>query len=129
MPYVTTLMEADLEFGKQVTRQLKEEEFPFEGAFWLYDEDADDWRLVVVTGLVDREGRQEAYLRLGRIISKTPRSDFGLLTAKVMSPQDPVFVALKKTFANGKSVEGVRLQHQVVNGVLIPAAYLYEIRK
>lgn len=128
MPYVTTLTEADLDFGKQVGQRLREKEFPFDGVFWLYDEDADDWRLMIVTNLVDQEGRQEAYLRLGRIISDTPRSDLRVLSIVVMSPHTPTFIALRKTFATGKSVEGVRLQHHFVNGVLIPAAYLYEIR-
>lgn len=128
MPYVTTLTEADLEFGKQLTQQLKDTGFPFEGAFWLYDEEADDWRLVVVTSLLDEEGRLEAYRRLTQVIPGSRWSSLRL-NLTVMSPQNPTFTALKKTFANGKSVEGVRLQHQVVNGVLIPAAYLYEIRK
>lgn len=127
MPYVTTLTEADLEFGKHVAEQLRTKEFPFDGVFWLYDEDADDWQLVIATSLVDRNGRQEAYLRLGQIISNTPRSDFRILNITVMSPQAPLFSALRKKFATSKSVEGVRLQHHVVNGVLIPAAYLYEI--
>ena len=127
MPYITTLTESDLALGKRVTEQLKAKEFSFDGAFWLYDEEAEDWRLVIVTRLVDQEGRQATYLRLGQIISVDPRSEFRLLNITVMSPQDSVFVALRKTFASVENVEGVRLQHHTVNGVLVPGAYLYEV--
>lgn len=128
MPYITTLIDADLDFGKQVTDRLRAQAFPFEGAFWLYDEDADDWQLVIATRLVDQEGRQATYLQLSPVISKIPRSDLRVLNITVMSPQTPLYTALKKSFGHGKPVEGVRLQHHVINGVLIPAAYLYEIR-
>lgn len=128
MPYVATLNETDLDFGKQVTAQLKQNGFPFDGAFWLYDDEADDWRLVIVTELVDQIGRQQTYLRLGSIISSVQRSPLQVLNVTVMSPQTATFVALKKRFESSKAVEGIRLQHDVVNGVSIPAAYLYEIR-
>ena len=128
MPYVTTLTDSDLDFGKHLVDQLNSKGFPFDGAFWLYDEEADDWQLVIATKLVDLDGRTETYLKLGRITSTVPRDDFRLLNITVMSPQTPLYTALKKSFGHGRPVEGVRLQHHVINGVLIPAAYLYEIR-
>lgn len=128
MPYATTLTQGDLEFGKNVTEQLSSKGYPFEGAFWLYDETSEDWRLVIATNLVDQEGRQQAYFRLAQAVPFKDRSYFRSANITVMSPQDSVFLALKKTFAARKSVEGERLQAEVVNGVLIPDTYLYEIR-
>lgn len=127
MPYITTLTEGDIEFGKQVTEQLKAKDFPIDGAFWLYDEEAEDWRLVIATNLVDQRGPQEAYNLLTHTVPFRERSYFRSANITLMSPQNPIFVALKKTFAAGRSAEGQRLQHQLVNGVLITDAYLYEI--
>ena len=128
MPYVATLNESDLKFGQQVTEQLKAHGVSFDGVFWLYDEDADDWRLVIATSLVDQVGWKETYLRLAQIVSTVPRSDLQVMGITAMSLQTPLFAALRKAFATAAHVEGTRLQHTTVNGVLVPAAYLYEIR-
>lgn len=127
MPYVATLNESDLKFGKQVAEQLKAAAFPFDGVFWLFDEAADDWRLVIVTRLVDQEGRRETYLRLGHVVSGLSRSETQSLSITVMSPQTTLFTALKKRYSDRGNIEGVRLHHEVINRVMVPAAYLYEI--
>jgi len=59
MPYVATLTTSDLDFGKRVTDQLKTARFNVSGTFWLYDESADDWKLMIATSLVDQVGRRE----------------------------------------------------------------------
>jgi hypothetical protein len=129
MPYVATLNAADLDFGKQVTDRLKTSGFPFKGVFWLFDEAADDWQLVIVTNLVDEVGRRDTYLRLGRSIAGVPGYDFQSLKITVMSPQVPLYQALAATFGKTDNVEGVQLPRTVVNGIRVPGAYLYEIER
>ena len=126
MPSVTTLTPQDLDFGKHISEELKKSGFPFNGVFWLYDEDSDDWQLVIATDLVDKEGPRETYLRLANAISKVPGSDFQLMRVTVMSPRTPVYNALRSVFGTAASVEGARLHHTVVNGILV-SAYLYDI--
>jgi len=128
MPHVTTLFESDLKFGKRITEQLKATKFPFKGALWLYDEDADDWRLVIGSDLVDTEGHREAYLRLRQAISSVGGTSFQRMRITVVSPNSPVFAALRSAFANEADVEGERLLNTTVRGVFVPDAYLYEIR-
>ena len=128
MPHVATLTESDLSFGKKITQQLKATKFPFKGTLWLYDEDADDWRLIIGSELVDTKGPQEAYLELGKMISSVGGSDFQRLRITVVSPKSTLFAALRSVFANTSDVEGARLQNATVNGVLVPDAYLYEMK-
>ena len=129
MPYVATLTSSDLEFGKQVTEQLKAASFPFRGTFWLYDEAADDWTLMIATDLIEKVGRKETYLQLGETIrSVRQTAAFQSLRISVISPTDPLYSALRGVFATTASVEGARLGHTVVDGVFVPDAYLYEIR-
>ena len=127
MPYAATLISSDLDYGKQVTEHLKASGFPFKGSFWLYDESADDWRLVVVTELVDQVGRRDTYLRLGPIVDRVPGSDLHLFKITVMSPETPLYQALAAAFGKTDNVEGMRLPRKVVKGVRVPDAYLYEI--
>ncbi|MGC2744664.1 MAG: hypothetical protein WA672_15925 [Candidatus Angelobacter sp.] len=128
MPQVATLTESDLSFGKKITEQLKAAKFPFKGVLWLYDEEGDDWRLVVGSDLVDVKGPRETYLQLGKTISSVGGSDFQRLRITVVSPKSTLFTALRSVFANTADVEGARLQSTTVNGVPVSDAYLYEIR-
>lgn len=127
MPYVVTLTPSDLEFGKALVAALKQEGFPLRGAFWFYDENSDDWNLVVVTDQVDRIGPRKTYLQLSKVTKAIAASDFQLLRVTVWSPKHPVYQALSSVFAQTASVEGARLRHTMVNGLHISDAYLYEI--
>jgi len=127
MPYVTTLTEDDLDFGKRLTERLKAERFPFRGVFWLYDDETDDWQLVVATDLVEKEGPRKTYLRLAKVTSSVAGSDFQLMRISAINPRGPLYRALSSTFGKTASVLGARLRQTVVNGILIPEAYLYEI--
>ncbi len=128
MPPVATLMESDLSFGKKVIDRLKATQFPFQGVLWLYNEEGDDWRLTIGSDLVDTEGPWETYFKLGEAISDVGGSTFQRMRITVVSPNSPVFAALRSAFANEADVEGERLHNASVRGVSVPGAYLYEIR-
>ncbi len=127
MPYVATLTPSDLDYGKRVAQHLKSSGFPFKGIFWLYDESADDWQLIIATGLVDQIGRRDTYLRLGDIIDHVPQSDLHRFKITVMSPQTSLYKALQASYAKGHDVAGVQVTRTVVNGVYVSGAYFYEI--
>lgn len=127
MAYVTTLTSTDLEFGKKLTQELREGKFPYRGVFWLYDDESADWQLVVVTSLVDDNGRRDTYLALGKFTSRIPGDDLRQIRVTVMSPETPLYKALASVLAPAASVEGTRLRNTTVNGITIPEAYLYEI--
>ncbi|HEV2961545.1 MAG TPA: hypothetical protein VG649_06955 [Candidatus Angelobacter sp.] len=128
MPYVVTLTPSDLDYGKQVTEHLKASGFPSRSVFWLYDEAADNWQLIIVTELVDQVGRRDTYLRLGDIVDRVPRSDLHRFKITVMSPQTPLYQALHASFAKRPTIEGMQLTRTVVNGIYVSGAYLYEVK-
>jgi|SRR3954462_4063405 len=128
MPHVATLTESDLSFGKKITEQLKTAKFPFNGTLWLYDEEADDWQLIVASDLVDTKGPRGTYLDLAKAIANVSGSDFQRLRISVVSPKSTLFAALRSAFAIAANVEGARLQNTTVGGVLVSDAYLYEIK-
>jgi len=128
MPHVATLTESDLSFGKKITEQLKIAKFPFKGTLWLYDEEADDWQLIVASDLVDAKGPRDTYLELAKAIANVSGSDFQRLRITVVSPKSALFAALRSVFAVAPNVEGARLQNTTVGGVLVSDAYLYEVK-
>jgi hypothetical protein len=65
MAYVETLTSADLDFGRDLWQMLRRErKFPLQGMFWFFDEQAEDWHLVIATPLVDKAGPKRSYLDL-----------------------------------------------------------------
>lgn len=128
MPHVATLTESDLIFGKKITDQLRVAKFPFKGTLWLYDEEGDDWQLIIASDLVDAKGPRDTYLELAKAISDIGGSDFQRLRITVVSPKMKLFAALRSVFADSTNVEGARLQNTTVSGVLVSDAYLYEIK-
>ncbi len=126
MPYAVTLSPSDLEFGRQLTAELKKRGFSYRGVLWLFDEASDDWQLVVATEMVDGLGPRNTYLALSKITKSMQTSDFQLLRLSVMSPRNPIYAALRSVFGSAQSVEGARLQNTMVNGLSV-TAYLYEI--
>lgn len=126
MPYVATLTPSDIEFGKRVTEALDKAKFPFNGTLWLYDESAEDWEFVVVTPLVDEEGRRESYLKLSKTVSAVAASDTQLLRLTVMSPNQAIFKAIRSIF-KVPGVGSVRVQNTVLNGIPVQDAYLYRV--
>jgi hypothetical protein len=83
---------------------------------------------MIATELVDKLGPRSTYVKLSSAISNVRGSDFQLLRIAVMSPRTPLYAALRNMFGTAASVEGARLLNTMVNGVLVPDAYLYEIR-
>jgi hypothetical protein len=98
------------------------------GCFWLFDDNASHWQLMIATDLVDKIGPRDTYLRLATDISKVAGSDFQRLRLTVISPEEPIYKELRKTFAASKNVPEERLQNTTLNGVAVADAYLYRIQ-
>jgi len=128
MASVLSLTQPDLDFGKRLGAVLREVKFPYQGLFWLYDDERDDWQLVIATSRVDEIGPRGTYLELSQATSKAGGNGFQLTRVTVMSPEDPLYKALRSVFGSTASVEGARLRYTTVNGIVVPEAYLYEIR-
>lgn len=129
MSYVETLREADIEFGKRLWQSLRRSKrFPTQGVFWLLEPQAAEWHLVIATPKVDQVGQRDAYRELADITRKIPADSAQLLKIELVSPNQPLYQALRSVFAQTASVEGARLGNTQVEGIFINDAYLYEVR-
>ena len=128
MAYVITLTAEDIEFGERFTNELKRVRFLYRGVLWLFDEDSDDWKLIVATEVVDRAGPRDTYVRLTSVAKQLNANSFQMLRISAMSPRQPIYAALQSVFGSASSVWGARLRNTVVNGLRIAEAYLYEVK-
>ena len=129
MPYVTSLTELDIEFGKELWQALRRDKtLPWLGVLWLLESESSDWHLLVASPRVDEVGPRKAYEELAQVTRRMAANDPQLLKIELISPKGSFYRALRNIFGNAASVEGTRLGNTQVEGMYIEDAYLYEIR-
>lgn len=65
------LVAADLEKGRATVEAITKARIPVERTIWAHFSQADEWRFMIVTPLVDREGPRAAYVSVQRAIRGT----------------------------------------------------------
>jgi hypothetical protein len=129
VPYIETLSGADVEFGKRLWDELRENKtFPTTGMFWLFEPGASEWHLMIASPVVDKLGPRDAYRALSQVSGHVPADSAQLLKVELISPRHPLYEALRAVFAKTKSVEGARLGGSQVQGMYVEDAYLYGVR-
>ena len=64
------LVKDDIDLGKKAAAALDAANLRVPAVFWLYVSDAEDWRFVVGTPIVDSDGPSAAYTRIGQALKK-----------------------------------------------------------
>ncbi len=129
MAYVEALEGTDIDFGKVLWHKLRgNKEFPTDGALWLFQSESGKWHLLIASPRVDQVGPREAYRELLSITSRMTADSDQLSRIELISPKQPLYLALRSVFGKTASVEGARIGSTQIGGRYIDDAYLYEIR-
>jgi len=129
MAHVETLTGADIEVGRTVWKSLrKSNRFPVQGILWMLKSESEAWHLLIATRRVDEVGPKKSYEELAEITRNISVEAAQLLKIELISPERPLYQALRSVFGKTASVEGARLGNTQVAGMYIEDAYLYEIR-
>jgi hypothetical protein len=123
----TALVEFDMEAGAELLGRLDEAAVPVAAALWLHFPEADEWRLVIGSPLVDQAGAHETYARIQRVLADSGLGEqLPLRAITVMSPAEPLLQALRGA-VSVRDAGVVRLGRSVVEGVYIEDAYIYRL--
>ena len=121
----TELVSEKIEAGSSLLRQLDREGIRVGSAFWLYDRDADDWRLILSMPLVDERGQHAAYNRLAHALQAAGIRTLYLRDIAAVGPGDKVVGLLRNTIKTGSEVGAVRLAASAIDHPLIEKTYVY----
>jgi hypothetical protein len=66
--YIKILVEQDVQNGRKLVEALQQ---PISGAFWLNAEEANEWRLVIVSPLVSAGHARRAYRMVEQTLQET----------------------------------------------------------
>ena len=88
--YRKVLVEAEIQSGERLLEQLDLAKVPVTAAFWLYAEDAAEWRLVIVSPMVETQGPKQFYALLGIMLMKVSETSIPLSLERIflLGPHD-----------------------------------------
>ncbi|MEX2120033.1 MAG: hypothetical protein WD847_10605 [Pirellulales bacterium] len=97
--------------------------------FWLYDDDASEWRFVIATEDARRRGPQAAYLRVRNLLKRAGLLDrLPLRRVVVVDPAHPLLTSVAAILSTpGNSLAGMSFYDCVVNNVPIAGMHLYHM--
>jgi len=119
------LVDADIRAGRDVIAELVEAGIPLRTASWFHAPEFEDWRLMLATSLVRKEGPLAAYKRVTRVLARHESTEhFPLSQLWLVDDKDPRIDALSKYIRTTSGSE-VRLTNCQVHGFFIPDALIY----
>jgi len=117
-----------IEEGKSLIEKLDKKKFPVVAALWFYFSDQDEWKLLVATEKIDKEGPIASYKIIQDVLEDKNIKNLNLDNISIISPSDNLISILKsaiKTSAQG--ISGIRFTANTINNVFIEDAYIYRI--
>ena len=123
-----TLVKEQIEGGRKLLAALDREGFPLDAALWWYAAEAEEWRFLLATPLVESQGPREVYQQIQAILQKLPPEErLPLASISVVSPNDERIRSLRRLLRTGPGVSSVRLSKSVVDNLFIEDAYVYRV--
>lgn len=124
----TTLTPEMIEAGRELLARLDALGTVFDAAFWLFDEEIGEWRLVLASRSVRTSGSRILYRKVNGALSKLGAAEvLSLEMISIVDQRDPVVRLLMGALGTAASVDGVRLDNATIDGVRIPGCFLYRL--
>ena len=122
-----TLVDADIEAGRELVRALDAEGFPVTAAAWIHFPDDDEWRLVIRTP----EASKDLLAALGKVQQAMEargdlRRRLHLPRVKLVPPNDRLLEAMGRTI-QVPGISTIRWERNMVNGMYIGDAVVYRL--
>lgn len=121
------LVDADMKAGEALLSKLDEIEFNVKAALWFYVQDSEEWRLIIASPTVDKDGPKKAYEKVQSQLQKLNGHGLSLRNISLVSPGDKLIKALKSVFKPDKAISPIRFTRNVIDGIFIEDAYIYRL--
>lgn len=120
---------ADLEAGgRAVVQALDDANLNISAALWLLAPGETRWRLVIASQLVAALGPRAFYKKVDKVLRKIAPPTVPIDAINAVPPNHPLVSLLKVALQTGPGLGGIRFVGNVINGVLIPDAYIYRLQ-
>jgi len=124
--YRKILVEAEIQAGQRSLEELDRAQVPVSGAFWLYAEDASEWRVVIVSPNVATKGPRMVYALVGLMLMNPSGAPIPIPMERIylISPHDSRYEQVRMASLGGG---GMRITGSLVRNVASEDAYIYRV--
>src|SRR2546425_4358232 len=113
----TILVRLPIDEGRKLVDALEDSGIPLKAAFWLYFDEADVWRLVVASPLVDKEGPLRVYERIQEVLKKLAETiPIQLSEISAFSPNDGIVKPLRIALDKRDNSEVLHVKSGIITG-------------
>ncbi|MCK4385659.1 MAG: hypothetical protein KAW16_07520 [candidate division Zixibacteria bacterium] len=124
----TALVEKVIQGGKGLIKALDKAGFQVEAAIWFYLTDSGEWRLLIASPFVEKNGPKKAYNFIQGVLAKSsPPLGISLKDISAVSPKHHLISLLRTAIRTGPDISDIRFTRNVINNTLIEDAYIYRI--
>jgi len=113
--------------GEALTRKLVEQGWPVVLAFWSFERDENQWKLIFASPNVNVDGPKKAYEAIQKALLAITEHFTDLQYITVVAPDHPLVKTLAAVLPTDSETKGVRVSRNMINGRYIDDAYLYRI--
>lgn len=121
------LTPAMIDAGADLTTKLDEIGLSLSAAFWMFDVEINEWRLVFASPDLNTRGSQAVYMQIRQAIdqlgAKAEALPFSAIS--LLEPEADLVRRLTSTIPTGPGVSRIRFRKNVANGRFIEDALIY----
>lgn len=124
--------------GGLLIETLDQSEFKVSAAMWFYMPENSEWRLMIASPYVDKNGPKKSYEFIQTILDElpsnvradlySPLSDYlSLNNISVVGTNDELIKLIRMAIRTGQTISQIRFTKNVINNVLIEDALIYRM--
>jgi len=123
------LSQAMMRAGAQLTELLIGAGMVVSASLWLYDAEANAWRLLIASPEVRKRGPKEVYGQIRAAIAQMPQGQPGLelMDVSAVDERYATVSLLRHAVKTGENLAAIRFAGNAIRGHLIEDAYIYRM--
>jgi hypothetical protein len=125
------LVEQKEQEGRRLIEALDAANLGPSAAFWFYQPDVSQWRLMVTGPGLDAGAKDptEPYRKIANVLNNLvpTASALSISDLKVIGQRDPLLAVMGGIVRTGKGLTSIRMQNNAVNGIHIADALVYRM--
>ncbi len=122
-----TLTSEMIDAGKELIHQLDKKQLSVNSAFWLFDPESNNWKLIIASPEVKKQGPKKVYLEIQKILRKLPSNKrIALKDISVYRNDDPLIASLGTAITtSSEGISDINLSSTTIATHYIDDALIY----
>ena len=132
------LVTEQIQAGEVLIETLDQSEFTVSAAMWFYLPENSEWRLIIASSYVDKNGPKKSYEFIQNILDELPKninaalysplsSYISLNNISVVGTNHELIKLIRMAIKTGHTISQIRFTKNVINNVLIEDALIYRM--